>query len=193
MRGIAESVVDECPTEVSDCIRDFSRLGTGGKHSSHIERDFHRTALFDFRMRGISLASLLRLFQPPPPSTSFSGLSYVKTASMWFGPKLGFDLEPCELTLPLETMTSYTLVPTIVHAMPMYKMLQALWQAGPLQRSVSLLGREGALGIESFWRNSLGLAWARAHPEVAGRSLDDLACTLGVVIHVDGVEVLGQG
>lgn len=66
-----------------------------------------------------------------------------------------------------------------------HQMLSSIWHAGQTQRRISLLGLGGEKGIAEFWQQSMHLAWSRDHPARKG----NIAKTLGLVFHCDGVEV----
>ena len=50
-----------------------------------------------------------------------------------------------------------------------HNLVRAIWESGPEQMKVSLLGFCGETGLEDLWTRSQNLPWARGHPAFDGR------------------------
>jgi hypothetical protein len=97
-------------------------------------------------------------------------------------------IEPYVIPLTLEREDSVATEQVMFPVLPPHEVFSAVWHAGDLQRQVSLFGESRSVARE-FWAHAVQQPWGRLHPVAQNRSLDDLAKCIGVVFHVDGVEV----
>jgi hypothetical protein len=100
--------------------------------------------------------------------------------------------EPYYVEFNLLTSTSALPKAVLIPVLLPHEMMHCIWQAGPLQRMVSLFGEEGADGLAEFWTHSLPLPWAQAHPGLAAMRADPanmMEKTFPVRVHCDGAEV----
>ena len=92
-----------------------------------------------------------------------------------------------KLPMVLESPRTVEVVDDSVELLPMSCMLRSIWNAGPHQRIVSLLGPRGPRGAAEFWEHAKLTPWGRNHPCLQGDH--DIAKLLPIVLHLDGVEV----
>eukprot|EP00969_Alexandrium_andersonii_P112388 4965240-Alexandrium_andersonii.AAC.1 len=59
-------------------------------------------------------------------------------------------------------------MPLRIPRLQIHDMAIAFWEAGPMQRIVSLVGSGEGTELERYWRNALRLPWGQAHPGCAG-------------------------
>eukprot|EP00969_Alexandrium_andersonii_P052132 2289382-Alexandrium_andersonii.AAC.1 len=67
-------------------------------------------------------------------------------------------------------------------------MLHAIYEAGPMQFRVSVMGEEGQEGLRAFWNNSRGDPWEAAFPELRQHP-DPSSAFAALMVHYDGTEV----
>ena len=79
-----------------------------------------------------------------------------------------------------------------IPVLSVHEMARSLWIAGPIQRAVSLFGPKGPSDVRNYWEHALECPWGKAHPITVGRDLEQLGKCLGIVFHVDGVEVFSN-
>ena len=108
-----------------------------------------------------------------------------RDAHRWLHNLFDSGLEPYFLDLDVECETDLGIANKRIATFPIHEMLRTIWMAGPLQRCVSLFGPEGRIGVKNWWAEALKQEWGRKHTLV----MQDLSKCLGIVIHVDGVEV----
>jgi hypothetical protein len=112
-----------------------------------------------------------------------------RDCNTWLRNLFDCRIEPYAIPLNLEREDSVGTEQVMFPVLPPHEVFSALWHAGDLQRQVSLFGESRSV-VREFWAQAVKQPWGRLHPVVQNRSLDELAKVIGVVFHVDGVEVL---
>jgi hypothetical protein len=112
-----------------------------------------------------------------------------RDCNRWLRNLFDCRIEPYAIPLNLEREDSVGTEQVMFPVLPPHEVFSALWHAGDLQRQVSLFGESRSV-VREFWAQAVKQPWGRLHPVVQNRSLDELAKVIGVVFHVDGVEVL---
>jgi hypothetical protein len=113
-----------------------------------------------------------------------------RDAHRWLNTMMDIKVAPNNIILYLQNDwklgASYEEVPVL----SVHEMFAAIWEAGNIQRTLSLFGPGGPSGLKSFWENARrNLDWVRFHPALHNKTLEEMAAIFPLLFFIDGVEV----
>eukprot|EP00969_Alexandrium_andersonii_P130045 5749146-Alexandrium_andersonii.AAC.1 len=106
----------------------------------------------------------------------------------WLRDMVGVGLTIQHIDVELELGDCLGVQGVKLPALPTHATFSALWRAGDLQQSVSLIGAGGRSEILRWWQHVRQLGWGSKHPALWNKSLGELSSLIGIVLHADGVQ-----
>jgi hypothetical protein len=76
------------------------------------------------------------------------------------------QVQPYSLWLDLQTTDDAQPIATQVAVLPIHELFHSIWEAGPMQFRMSVLGEEGVSGLKTFWDNAQKQPWTMPYPEL---------------------------
>ena len=109
-----------------------------------------------------------------------------RDAHSWLANLYNFHLHTYGFDLRVDDADTGDQIDIKLPVCSIHRMVHSIWAAGSMQRAISLIGPEGVGYLAEFWRRVEETSWGKSHPAL--RSCDT-SRLLGLVFHVDGVEV----
>ena len=161
----------------------FDLLGRGAIYFSDAQRLCH-AATND----GLAQEAVMRLGRLGTSGKRSQNIE--RDAYRWLNSMIDIGVEPQRIPFYVQQPGRIGARWEMIPVLSIHEMFAALWKAGPGQRNLSLFGSSGSQGLKTFWRNATKhLNWAKRHPALQNKTLDEMSRIFPIITFIDGVEV----